>query len=388
MKKFNELINYSIREVPYYRNNKKLYFNKNYEEIPYLEKNEVKKNPELFLSDQYKKENMIINYTSGSTGIPLKIYKSQGDEIRSGKQLWDWRRKFAKISPKDKQVNFFIRRYTIENEIETKIAIRKDNILELSLLNLSEENLNIYIKEIDDFKPKWIFGPPSALFILAKHIQEKKKKYSFEYLLLIELSGELCTKEQQETISQVFNTQVTNMYGSMETLMMAYQCPEGHMHVIKDNVYIETNDLNDIIVTSLNNFGMPLIKYRIGDKGCLKEVSCPHGSSIIELYGGRLGKYIKYEGHIYSSAVLFDCVAKYNEKYPRSIGQFIVIRKEKNIFNMDIIVDIGYNSLDIHYMEDLFYEYFPQSELKIEEVKIIKLENNKNTYYIEENFYE
>ncbi|CAD5897341.1 putative AMP-dependent synthetase and ligase [Carnobacterium maltaromaticum] len=388
MKKFDELINYSVEAVPYYRSNKNLYCNKKYEAIPYLEKSEVKNNSELFVSDQYNKENMLVNYTSGSTGIPLKIYKSQGDEIRAGKILWDWRRKFAQITPKDKQVNFFIRRYTKENEIEKSIVIKKKNLLELSLLNLNEKNIEIFIEAINEFRPKWIFGPPSVLFILAKHIQSKDINYSFDYLSLIEVSGEFCTKEQRETISQVFQTPVANMYGSMETLMIAYQCPEGHMHIIDDNVLTETNELDEVIVTALNNFGMPLIKYKLGDKGCLKEITCPHGNKVIELYGGRVGKYIEYNRQRYSSAVLFDCIAKYNEKHPKSIGQFKFIRQGQTNFLLEIIIDCDHNSIDIDYLKVLFYEYFPGSELKVQEVKIINLKNNKISYYVEENFNE
>ena len=63
------------------------------------------------------------------------------------------------------------------------------------------------------------------------------------------------------------------MYGSEEINGIAYECPKHHMHVLEDNVFIEVKTNKGIfrhgegeaIITNLNNFGMPLIRYNQGD---------------------------------------------------------------------------------------------------------------------------
>ena len=72
-------------------------------------------------------------------------------------------------------------------------------------------------------------------------------------------------------------TAPSNQYGSREVPNIACECRQGNMHVFTDMVWLESVD-DQLLVTSLTNRLMPMIRYAIGDSGLLKEGSCPCGS--------------------------------------------------------------------------------------------------------------
>ena len=76
-------------------------------------------------------------------------------------------------------------------------------------------------------------------------------------------------------IENKFNTEVFDTYGAAEGLMIAGECSEHKYHVLAPHVHIEILDedgrtvpdgtLGQVVVTSLDNYLMPLIRYKIGD---------------------------------------------------------------------------------------------------------------------------
>jgi phenylacetate-CoA ligase len=66
-------------------------------------------------------------------------------------------------------------------------------------------------------------------------------------------------------IEQVFGCKVFDSYGCREVSQIATEC-EMHngLHVVWENQYVELEDQN-ILVTNLNNYAMPFIRYEVGD---------------------------------------------------------------------------------------------------------------------------
>jgi phenylacetate-CoA ligase len=75
---------------------------------------------------------------------------------------------------------------------------------------------------------------------------------------------------------------------------VAGECDAGSLHVYADHVHVEIYDgdvpanpgaFGDIVLTSLRNRAMPLVRYRVGDRGRLLADRCrcglPHRSSPI-----------------------------------------------------------------------------------------------------------
>ena len=76
---------------------------------------------------------------------------------------------------------------------------------------------------------------------------------------------------------------------------------------MKDNVVVEVLDSEkrscklgqegELYLTTKTNRAMPLIRYRIGDRGCLCDESCSCGNKgkVLQLASGRANDWILYE---------------------------------------------------------------------------------------------
>ena len=108
-------------------------------------------------------------------------------------------------------------------------------------------------------------------------------------------------------ITKAFRTEeIYNHYGSRELGSIASEC-KSHMgmHIFTNHNFIEIMDesnqpvidgkLGNIIVTSLNNYSMPLIRYKIGDVGkkSIKNCKCEIAYPMLEEVIGRSTDILK-----------------------------------------------------------------------------------------------
>ena len=104
-------------------------------------------------------------------------------------------------------------------------------------------------------------------------------------LIGIYSTAEVLTDSQRHRMQQAFNCKVFNQYGSREIPNIACECSRGNMHVFTDMVMLESVPQQDeaggnedrLLVTSLTNRLMPMIRYDIGDSGRLLDGACECG---------------------------------------------------------------------------------------------------------------
>jgi len=165
-------------------------------------------------------------------------------------------------------------------------------VLSLSAFEMDDKNMHKYVFEINKYKPKIIQAYTSAIYSLAKFM--KRNNLSLEFKLRgIITSGETPTSTQRKIIEDVFNTRIINRYGSREFGCIAQECEYGNMHMMEDFIVEEKN--GNILVTDLNNFSMPFIRYEIGDCGYIKNIGkckCGRHSFIISELAGRVSDFI------------------------------------------------------------------------------------------------
>jgi len=102
--------------------------------------------------------------------------------------------------------------------------------------------------------------------------------------LLVVLSGETLSDRQREIVEAAFDTRVTSLYTLAEVGIVGSECPAGGYHVEDQVAVVEVlDDLRrpaaigvegEIVVTSLVNRAMPLIRYRTGDQGRWENAPC------------------------------------------------------------------------------------------------------------------
>lgn len=364
---YQKIIKHAFHSVPFYEaiknnldgnNSRNIFHN-----LPIVNRRDIVGNEESFISSNFNTKELNLHYTSGSTGIPLKCYKSNTDVIRMGKALWQRRNWFGDIKPTHKYVTFFIRRYDNDKKPTHKKIIVKKNNLSLSLIDINDDILRSYYDALLNFEPRWIFAPPSIMYYLSRYIDKSSKKKRIPNLALIELTGEYCTQNQKEYIQEVFNCQVTNMYGTKETWGIAYQCPLGHMHLMEDNVHMEIDKDNEIIITGLNGYAMPIIKYLVGDSGRWTDNECMYSGKTVEIISSRSGNYFSYKGNLISNAIFFLAVTDLHREFPRTIEQFQVERVNESLFNFHYIPGNNFKESNLR-------KYSKIIEQKVKDIKI------------------
>lgn len=371
--KLRLILENAIKNSRYYSN---LVDNPKLSNFPVLKKDTLRNNIYDILCTKYNSgniHNLHSTVTSGSTGLTTKVYWKSDDYIRSNLTIWRLRKKYYSINVYSKLLMFSSFSYN-GNKMEKskKIDYSQNNqVLTLSKFYFDDKDLLTYFEIIKEFKPEWMLVQTSTLLRIIE-VMERYQINPFSSLKYIELNGEVVTETKMKHIRNVFNIPVANMYGAMEVGAIAYECPYHSMHVIEDNVFLETiQEKNDetktVLITSLNNFAMPIIRYELGDYVEIKyNYSCNCGcqSAVIEkIYGRATDKIISNDGKYISPYSIIAIVEQINTIMHNSINTFKL--KQQKIGEIIIILklDVKFISWKASIIEELTKKLYQEETL-------------------------
>ena len=144
--------------------------------------------------------------------------------------------------------------------------------------------------------PAYLYSYPVNLDGLARIFAARGER--LPSLRRIFSGSEVLENSQRERIRRVFGVGLSDNYGSTEAFL-AWECPHGSYHVNAEHVIVEIVDehgravapgkLGRVIVTTLHNRLMPLLRYEIGDYAFAAENGCRCGRTLpcIGSVGGR-----------------------------------------------------------------------------------------------------
>ena len=207
----------------------------------------------------------IIKKTSGSTGIPLMLRFKEKDEIFQGVMWWRWY-KLNGLNTRKKLVR-------IVHPVDFYNA-KNNNIFELSVL----EDPKYIAGQILKIKPNYVEGYPTDIYMIAKVLDREGVKLKVDKIFT---HSELLTPDQRKILTDVFGTDPIDMYGSQESGCIAaqyYKCLDNGIYayfvnidgvivevIDKNNEWVSKGERGEIVVTNLFSFGMPFIRYKLGD---------------------------------------------------------------------------------------------------------------------------
>ena len=215
----------------------------------------------------------------------------------------------------------------------------------LSSSRMAEKDMYKYVQRINMIKPYLIFAYTNSIEEFACFIQ--KHHLSIYSPKAIMTSAGVLFPEVRERIEKVFQAPVFNRYGSREVGDIACNCKTSSgLHLIPDIHYVEIVDENgkevkpgepgEIIITSLTNYTMPLIRYKIGDRGILsnKDCKCGHGLPLLEKVVGRITGNFKNKLGDYISGGLFFSLFYFIE----NIKQFQIIQEAIDYISINLVL--------------------------------------------------
>lgn len=137
----------------------------------------------------------------------------------------------------------------------------------------TKENVQEIIKEINYFKPYYLDADPVYLAVFLYLKEKYKIKTKIFTPTIITLSYEYVTSNLRKYISDYFNTDIRNLYGTTEFGYAFLEDGNGKMRICKDLIDIKllpinnekNNNIYSLIIDSYKNEYMPLLNYRVGD---------------------------------------------------------------------------------------------------------------------------
>ena len=324
-----------------------------YQRVPILTKNQIRDDPDQFLSTLPRTKVSKLS-TSGSTGLPLTFHLSQtsiaADLVCRYRALKWWGVKLG-----DRHIELWGTDYADNVYPDLKAAVEarfikpvEDQVMNrrsLIIKILTPDNLEHNWRVMQSYQPKYLFGFVSAMYVLAQFIRERGYDGRSLGLKLLVSFGEILYDWQQDEFSKVFGCPTADEYGATDVGLIAYGYPCGEMHIMDDYMIVEIiksdpqDEFGEVVVTNLENWGSPLIRYNLQDLAYPLEESfiCPLslGFSRFESVVGRHNDTIRLpDGRIIHST-FFTWFMKELEY----VHNFQVIQKLPDSFEVLIVTD-------------------------------------------------
>lgn len=275
----------------------------NITEVPILTKSNLREKNERLRSAEPGSE-PYTNTSGGTTGEPVEFVQDQ--------DYWEWnvatKLFYQEIAGKPlggREVKLWGSEDDIQKGRESLKTRAKNYLYNRKLLNsfkMGQKDMREYVDTINSFQPDTIWAYVESIYQLAQFIDEREIDV-YPPDGIVTTAGTL-HEPVRETIQDVFNTTVYNQYGSREVGDMACECTEQEgLHLFPYSHYFEIVDEDGtpvapgeegfVVVTSLTNYSMPLIRYKIGDMAVQKgeSCSCDLPFPLIETVTGRVSDH-------------------------------------------------------------------------------------------------
>ncbi len=307
-KKIAELIKHAYNNTIYYKE----LFDKNFidpntvnskeslKQIPVLTKQDIIKNYERLIPANINKINHKLKSTGGSTGDPLKyLLDNDSWSFTNANYIFNWEQTTYKYGNKFIALGSSSINISESQSLKHKIYYALKNKIGLDGVNMSIENCKQYVKLIQRGKIKYIYGYASAIYLLAKYVDENKIKTPVEACFT---TSEILLPHYREVIIKAFNCDVVNCYGANDGGVTAYEHDIGYFLVGYNCIVSSQSNSNKevapALLTDLTNYAMPFINYQLGDEIQIdtdQNREYAYNGQIINKIGGRTSDVIRLE---------------------------------------------------------------------------------------------
>lgn len=368
--KFSNLLLHCKSNVPYYREILKNLHTpdlQNITSIPVLTKELLKLNYRDLKATNLPQKRFKKNSTSGSTGVTTKFLSDRKTDVyrhacgHRGNSWSGWQFGepvfiiWGALTDLKRLQSFRSNLVNSKYLFNTKVV---------SSGNLSEPDISQYLGIITKQKPSLIVGYPSSLEFIANYINNNSLEVHKPKGIIT--GGETLHEHQRSLIEKAFSAKVLNRYGCREVGHIANECHVRYgLHINIDHLIVEVvnekgdichpGELGEIVVTDLDNYAFPLIRYKIGDIGVLSDRECDCGMKLplLERVEGRTFDIIKGSNGNNVLATQWTLFLKYQVK---GIIQFQIIQKKIDLIYLYLVVSNEYNDT----MEDKIITLFKE----------------------------
>jgi phenylacetate-CoA ligase len=276
--------------------------------LPPLTKNQIR-NSGKDLHSSCPEARTYVNTSGGSTGEPVEFMQSANyDDWNTANKLY---------------FNMLHGKYFGEPEIKLWGSDRdilegtlgfRQNVINylynrrfLNTFDLSNETFADFVNVINSFRPVSIWGYYDSTYELAKYINNQKLNVHSPRVVITTI-GKLL-EPMREEIRRAFGCPVIDQYGSREVGAVAVEkaerkplslFPWSHMvEVVDEHNQPMLGQEGRILVTVLNNYSMPLIRYEIGDLAIMAKDNKEFPFDFLaEVTGRQFAHFVRRDGSL------------------------------------------------------------------------------------------
>ena len=154
------------------------------------------------------------------------------------------------------------------------------------------------VEALERIRPLSIYAYPSGIEGILRAMEESGRR--LPSIRLVMCGGEAVDESLRQRTREIFGFDLRDNYGSTEAFL-AFECPAGSYHINAEHVILEIIDesgrevapgaMGRVLVTTLENYLMPLIRYEIGDYAIAARGACACGRTL-PLIGPVLGRKV------------------------------------------------------------------------------------------------
>jgi phenylacetate-CoA ligase len=198
--------------------------------------------------------------------------------------------------------------------------------------------------EVGRFDPAFLYAYPSFLEALMDALQQTGVR--LRSLQRIFCGSEVLNDHVRSRARSLFGVDISDNYGSTEAFI-AWQCPSGKYHINSEHVFVEIVDeqgapspageMGRVLVTTLQNNLMPLVRYEIGDYAVASVEQCQCGRTLPTLdrvVGRSVNLFRLRGGQLLSPWILMGAVRDRIE-----VKQFQVVQQAIDQFLVKVVAD-------------------------------------------------
>ena len=164
------------------------------------------------------------------------------------------------------------------------------NRLSLSVCAMTERSVQLTAEQIDQFHPEYITGSASSLGTMARAMLQDGVRLENPPKVVTITRG-LADASLRKQLEEAFQCPAAQVLSGRMEGIMAYMCPEGHLHITAEHSYVEILDPKTwtpvapgqrglVAVTNLLDETMPHLRVILDLMATMPEMTCPCGRTL------------------------------------------------------------------------------------------------------------
>lgn len=360
--KLRRLVRHAYRSVPFYRERMRaaglrpedIRGRGDLPKLGFVTKKDIRENLYFdILSEDHDKDQVLRITTSGSTGEPFVCFADRAQlEHRWAATLRAQEWTGYRFGDPTVRLWHQTLGMTKDQALRERLDAKLSNRTFVPVFDLADGTLPKVLETIQRARPRLLDGYAEALDLIAR-FTTAKGGFDLDVGAVMS-SAQTLPEGSRRAIERAFGCRVFDKYGSREFSGIAYECDahaghhvvaEGYIvEVLKDGEPARPGEVGEVVITDLNNYCMPFVRYRIGDLAVAMDpnerCACGRAAPRIGDIQGRVQSIIVGEGKRFLPGTFF---AHYFKELHFAIQRYQVHQTREGAISLSIVKGLRYS---------------------------------------------